>query len=73
MSVRGDHPTRCRFQLLQKLVLRVLVRVQALAPAPAEVEVEEEEVAEVVERGLALECSWEEQEAVLVLELAVLC
>jgi len=74
MSARGDHPSQYRFRLLQKPVPQA--RVQALVQAQVEVEVGEEEeegVVVVVVQGSALECSWEEREAVPVPELAVLC
>jgi hypothetical protein len=55
-------------------VLRALrARVQALVPAQVEEEVGAGAVVEAVEQGSALECSWEEREAVPVSELVLVC
>jgi len=74
MSVHGDHPTRYRFRVLQKLVLRARpVQVQALVLAQVEVAVVVVVVAEAAVQESALECAWEVREVALVPELAVLC
>jgi hypothetical protein len=51
----------------------VVVQVQALVPAQVEEEVGAGAVVEAVEQGSALECSWEEREAVPVSELVLVC
>jgi len=77
MSGHGDHPTRRRFQVLQKLVVQALVQVQvqALVRAlvPVVVVVVQGAVVVVAEPGSAPEYAWEEREVVPAPELAVLC